>query len=102
MNFDYNLYFLYVSVIFIIALVSFFISRKNYFFLLISLEIFFISINLNFAVSSVYNDSVAGIVFVMFILAVSGAEIALGLALYILLHRRAVISHMYTLQNIKG
>jgi len=102
MNYTYNFFFIYILVIFFIGLFSFFLSKKNYFFMIISLEILFISINLNFAVASIYLDDILGMYFIIFILAVSGAEISLGLAIFILLYKKSGVSSIYTLSNVKG
>ena len=102
MNFTYNFFFIYVLIIFFMGLFSFFLSKKNYFFMIISIEIMLISINLNFAAASIYLDDIFGVYYIIFILALSGSEISLGLAIFILLYRKAGISSIYTLQNIKG
>jgi len=56
--------------------------------MLVSLEICFMASNLGFVLWSFYIDDVFGLVFCLTGLAITGAEVALGLALAILLHRK--------------
>jgi NADH-quinone oxidoreductase subunit K len=98
-----TIFFIFFSLlIFFIGIIGLIIAKKNYFLLLIALEILFIAINLNFLIGSVFLDDFAGIIFVIFILAVSGAEISVGLALFILIYKRLHSFSAYSIANIKG
>jgi NADH-quinone oxidoreductase subunit K len=101
-HFGINFYFIFSVMIFLIGLIGLAISKKNNFLLLISLEILFIAINLNFLIGSIYLDDFSGIVFVIFALAVSGAEVSIGLALFILIYKKFNTFNAYNLVNVKG
>ena len=81
-------YYLYLSTsIFTIGLVGIFLNRKNLIILLMSIELIFLSSNINFvAFSHLYQDLV-GQVFVFFILTITAAEAAVGLAIILIFFR---------------
>lgn len=68
-------------IIFLIGMVGIILNRKNILTIIMSIELLLLSVNLNFAVISVYLDDIAGQIFVLFILTIAAAESALGLAL---------------------
>ena len=81
-------YFLTVTIIlFFIGLFGIVLNRKNILIIIMSIELLLLSVNLNFAVFSVYLDDVVGQIFVLFILTIAAAESAIGLALLIILYR---------------
>jgi NADH:ubiquinone oxidoreductase subunit K len=95
-------FFIFSILIFFIGILGLVVAKKNNFLLLISLEIIFIAINLNFLIGSVYLDDFAGIIFVIFTLVVSGAEVSVGLALFIPMYKRLHTFSSYNMINIKG
>jgi len=102
MYFSLIYYFFFSLLIFLIGLFGLILSIKNNFLLLISLEILFIAINLNFVITSLFIDDLGGMLFLIFILAVSGAEISVGLALFILIYKHSFVLNTYSFSNIKG
>jgi len=100
--FSINFYFIFSTIIFFIGLAGLIISKKNNFLLLVSLEILYIAINLNFLIGSIYLDDFSGIIFVIFALAISGAEVSIGLALFILIYKKFNTFDSYNLVNAKG
>lgn len=62
-------------------------NRKNLLYVLISLELILLCLNLNFVIFSLYLDDVYGQIFSLFILTVAAAESAVGLAIAILFFR---------------
>ena len=68
------------AILFIIGLCGVFIKRKNLIAVLLSIEIMLLAINTTFI-------ALTAQIFVLFIIAVTTAEIALGLALLVLLYR---------------
>lgn len=62
--------------------------RKNLILLLIGLELLFLSANLGFIMASIVLDDIVGYVFSMIIFAMAGVEVALGLALTIVVYRQ--------------
>ena len=74
------------GILFIIGVVGVLI-RRNIIMLLLSIELMLNATNINFVAFSHYLDNVAGQVFVFFTLTVAAAEVAVGLAIIIALHR---------------
>lgn len=61
--------------------------RRNLIIILLSIELMFNAANINFVAFSHYFQTMAGQVFVFFVLTVAAAEVALGLAIIIALYR---------------
>ncbi len=61
--------------------------RRNIIIILLSIELMLNATNINFVAFSHYLQNVAGQVFVFFALTVAAAEVAVGLAIIIALHR---------------
>lgn len=79
-------YMILSAILFIIGVVGVLI-RRNIIMLLLSIELMLNATNINFVAFSHYLDNVAGQVFVFFTLTVAAAEVAVGLAIIIALHR---------------
>ena len=74
-------------ILFIIGLVGFILNRKNVILILISIEIMLLSITLIFLINSIaYNDNL-GQLAALFIIALAGAESAIGLSILIVYYR---------------
>lgn len=71
----------------IIGLVGMVAVRKNVIFLLISLELLLLAVNLNFVFFSVVLDDLVGQIFSLAILTVAAAESAIGLAILVAYYR---------------
>ena len=74
------------AIVFIIGMVGVLI-RRNIIIILLSVELMLNATNINFVAFSNYFHHVAGQVFVFFTLTVAAAEVAVGLAIIIALHR---------------
>jgi len=74
------------AVVFITGLVGVLI-RRNIIIILLSIELMLNATNINFVAFSHYLENIAGQVFVFFALTVAAAEVAVGLAIIIALHR---------------
>lgn len=95
--------FLVVStIIFIIGVCGIFLNRKNIITMLMSLEVMLIAVNLNFAIFSNMLGELSGQIFVMFILTVAAAEIAIGLAILIVYFRQRGDIGIDKLNILKG
>jgi NADH-quinone oxidoreductase subunit K len=75
------------SIVFFIGLVGIILNRKNILIIIMSIELLLLSINLNFAVFSIYLDDIVGQIFVLFILTIAAAESAVGLAIITVFYR---------------
>jgi NADH-quinone oxidoreductase subunit K len=71
----------------IIGLVGLVVVRKNVIFLLISLELLLLAVNLNFVFFSIVLDDLVGQIFSLAILTVAAAESAIGLAILVAYYR---------------
>ena len=80
------------SILFTIGAVGVLI-RRNLIILLLSIELMFNAASINFVAFSHYFQDVAGQVFVVFVLTIAAAEVAVGLAIVIALYRgRATVN----------
>lgn len=90
------------AVLFSLGVVGIFLNRKNLVILLMSLELLLLAVNMNFIAFSHYLADIAGQVFVFFILTVAAAEIAIGLAILIVLFRSRQTINVDQLDSLKG
>src|SRR5438094_2349989 len=79
-------YMILSAVVFLTGLVGVLI-RRNIIIILLSVELMLNATNINFVAFSQHLHNVAGQVFVFFALTVAAAEVAVGLAIIIALHR---------------
>ena len=80
-------YLMLASILFTLGIFGIFINRKNVITLLMSLELILLAVNINLVAFSAYLGDIVGQVFVMFILTVAAAEIAIGLAILVAFSR---------------
>lgn len=73
--------------IFFIAILGFILNRKNIILMLICIEMMLLAVTLIVLLSSAAFDDVVGQTFAIYIIAVAGAESALGLALLVAFYR---------------
>ncbi len=71
-------------ILFSIGLGGIFINRKNIISILMSIELMFLAININFVAFSSFMQDLNGQIFSIFILTVAGAEAAIGLAILVI------------------
>jgi NADH-quinone oxidoreductase subunit K len=74
-------------VLFCIGIAGIMINRKSIISILMSIELMLLAVNLNFVAFSSYLGDVSGQVFVLMILTVAAAEVAVGLAILVLYFR---------------
>ncbi|HPR06787.1 MAG TPA: NADH-quinone oxidoreductase subunit NuoK [Denitromonas sp.] len=90
------------AILFAISVVGIFLNRKNLIVLLMAIELMLLSVNLNFVAFSHYLGDLAGQIFVFFILTVTAAEAAIGLAILVVLFRNLRTIHVDDLDSLKG
>ncbi len=73
--------------LFIIGLIGFILNRKNIILMLISIEIMLLSITILILLNSLYFDDSIGQIFGIFIIALAGAESAIGLSILVAYYR---------------
>ena len=76
-----------VLFIFFIGVLGFILNRKNIILMLISIELILLAVTLLILLSSQILDDILGQTFSIYIIAVAGAESALGLALLVAFNR---------------
>jgi len=74
-------------IIFLIGILGFILNRKNIILMLISLEIMLLGITFLILVNSIYLDDILGQTYAIYIIAVAGAESAIGLGILVSYYR---------------
>jgi NADH-quinone oxidoreductase subunit K len=90
------------AILFCISMAGIFLNRKNVIILLMSIELMLLSVNMNFVAFSHYLGDLSGQVFVFFILTVAAAEVAIGLAILVVLFRTRSTINVADLDSMKG
>ena len=90
------------AILFSISVVGIFLNRRNLVVLLMAIELLLLAANMNFVAFSHYLDNLSGQVFVFFILTVSAAESAIGLAILILVFRNRHTINVQDLDRLQG
>ena len=74
-------------VLFLIGILGFVLNRKNIILMLISIEIMLLAITFLILVNSFSFDDILGQVYAVYIIAIAGAESAIGLAILVAFYR---------------
>src|SRR6186997_2146319 len=74
-------------ILFLIGILGFVLNRKNIILMLISIEIMLLSITFLILVSSLNMDDIIGQTYAIYIIAVAGAESAIGLGILVAFYR---------------
>ena len=93
-------------ILFLIGIFGFVLNRKNIILMLISIEIMLLAITFLILVSSLSFDDVLGQTFAIYIIAIAGAESAIGLGILVAFYRLNLptntISNKKKFKNIKS
>jgi NADH-quinone oxidoreductase subunit K len=76
-----------INAMFFVGLISLITNRAHILRILLALELIFLSINLNIIFTVVTYDLLIGYIYVLCILTVAAAEVAIGLALLVIFYR---------------
>lgn len=95
-----NHYILFCTILFSIGVVGV-LTRRNVIVILMSIELMLNSVNLLFVVFSVFRGDPAGQVFVFFVMALAAAEVAVGLAIIIMVYRNTRSVDIDVLNRLK-
>ncbi len=95
-----NSYVMLCSVLFTIGVMGVML-RRNIIIIFMCIELMLNSVNLLFTVFSAYSNNPAGQVFVFFIMVVAAAEIAVGLALLVMIYRNTRSVDINELHRLK-
>ena len=95
-----NHYILLSSIIFAIGVMGVLI-RRNAIVIFMSVELMLNAVNLLLTAFSAYRGDVAGQVFVFFIMALAAAEVAVGLAIIVMVYRNTNSADINVLNKLK-
>ena len=90
------------ALLFSVGLAGVVVARKNIITVLMSFELMLLAININFVAFSAYLGDLVGQVFVLFILTVAAAEVAIGLAIVMLYFRNRATVDLQDISVMKG
>jgi NADH-quinone oxidoreductase subunit K len=76
------------AAVFVIGFSGILINRKSIINFLMSLELILLAANINFVTFSALHQDLVGQIFVMFILTVAAAEVAIGIAILVIYFRQ--------------
>lgn len=74
-------------ILFLIGILGFVLNRRNIILMLISIEIMLLAITFLILTSSIAFDDIIGQVYAIYIIAIAGAESAIGLAILVAYYR---------------
>jgi len=100
MDITLNHYLAVAAVLFVIGMMGV-ITRRNLIIIYMSLEMMLQAANLTLVAFSRFNGSLAGQVFVFFVITVAAAEVAVGLALIVALYRLKQTTQVQNLTSLK-
>ena len=100
MNIGLEHYLVVSAVLFALGLLGV-ITRRNILVIYMSLELMLNAANLALVAFSRFNNNLDGQVMVFFIITVAAAEVAVGLALIVVLFRRRQTTHVEDLTTLK-
>ncbi|MBD1429277.1 MULTISPECIES: NADH-quinone oxidoreductase subunit NuoK [Sphingobacterium] len=95
-----NHYLIFCSVIFAIGVIGVLI-RRNVIIIMMSIELMLNSVNLLLAAFSAYYGDASGQVFVFFVMALAAAEVAVGLAIVIMVYRNTKSVDIESLSKLR-
>ena len=78
------------------------LARRNGVLVLMSVELILNAVNINLVAFGAYNDSVAGQVFALFVIAIAAAEVGVGLAIVLLIYRNLRSIDLSEVDLMKG
>ena len=95
-------HFLILSLILFSIGVTGILCRRNIIIVLMSLELVFNSVNISLAAFSYYLHSLNGMIFVIFSISVAAAEVAVGLAILVVVFRQSKTVYVDDLNELRG
>lgn len=96
-----NLYYLLGAALFTIGAIGV-ITRRNAIIIFMCIELMLNAVNLTFITSGSFLNSLDGVIFVIFIMAVAAAEAAVGLAIFVLMFRLRGTINVDDINLLKG
>lgn len=78
------------------------LARRNAVLVLMSVELILNAVNINLVAFGAFNDTVAGAVFGLFVIAIAAAEVGVGLAMVLLMYRNRKSIDLTEVDLMKG
>jgi NADH:ubiquinone oxidoreductase subunit K len=78
------------------------LAKKNAVLVLMSIELILNAVNINLIAFGAFNDTIAGQVFALFVIAVAAAEVGVGLAIVLLIYRNRKSIDLDQVDLMKG
>jgi len=78
------------------------LAKKNAVLVLMSIELILNAVNINLIAFGAFNDTIAGQVFALFVIAVAAAEVGVGLAIVLLIYRNRKSIDLDKVDLMKG
>ncbi len=96
-----NHYLILATLLFTIGVIGV-LSRRNAIIIFMSIELMLNSVNLSLIAFSSFLDNSTGHILVLFVMTVAAAEVAVGLALIVIMHRNKDTIKIDSLNLLKG
>ncbi|MCX8516439.1 MAG: NADH-quinone oxidoreductase subunit NuoK [Alphaproteobacteria bacterium] len=93
---------LLAAMLFSLGLIGVLLNRKNIITLLMSIELMLLAVNINFVAFSHQWQNLTGQVFVLFVLTVAAAEVAIGLAIVVVFYRLRAHIRIDSVNDLKN
>jgi NADH:ubiquinone oxidoreductase subunit K len=78
------------------------LARKNAVLVLMSIELILNAVNINLVAFGAFDNTVAGQVFALFVIAIAAAEVGVGLAIVLLIYRNSHSIDLDKVSEMKG
>ena len=78
------------------------LARRNGVLVLMSIELILNAVNINLVAFGAFNDTVAGQVFALFVIAIAAAEVGVGLAIVLLIYRNRQSIDLSEIDAMRG
>ena len=95
-----NYYLLFSTALFVIGIIGV-LTRRNVIIIFMCIELMLNAVNMLLTAFSAYRSDPAGQVFVFFIMAVAAAEVAVGLAIIVMIYRNFQSTDINLLNKLK-
>jgi len=90
------------AILFTLGMFGIFLNRKNVIIILMSIELMLLAVNINLVAFSAHLGDLVGQIFSMFVLTVSAAEAAIGLAILVVYFRNRGSIAVEDINMMKG
>lgn len=90
------------AVLFTLGVLGVVLRRRNVLVVLLAIELMFLAANINFVAFAAFGHNLAGQVFAMMALTIAAAEVAVGLAILVVVYRNRGLIEVDAMRSLKG